>query len=288
MKRIFLILIIVLINNICVISQTNKFGRIADEQWEINKCAFDSTANALILFDIGEIAVTGKTGVKNIDPDCPLTINDFAIEYTRHVRIKVLKKDDSLKFSITLRFFDGKSDFLKSFKGVSQWKEKGEVSKNKYAQKDLKKVSNVNGGYTMTLDLSKEKEGNIIDINYTIGSNIFTELPLWRFSNDFPTVYSEISFSVPDFFIINKCCSILNELTTESQTQPNRCDVGYDIQDGWFIKTYSFNDVREKYLLRNVLSSQKTNNTYNIKFEIKDINFKSVSFKQNTWRVYKK
>lgn len=284
MKQISLITIIVLINLTRVVSQTNDFGKMSDEQWKISKCDFDSSSKAVILFDIGETSIKGNENVKNFDSECALTIKFFVLAHTRHVRIKILNKKDSLSFSFSLRSIDKRKDNLNSFKCLSQWQENGVVSKNKITQKLLKKVIDEKDGYTLKLDLSDERAGSIIDIYYSIESTIFSELPLWNFSNDFPTIYSEINYCIPDFFEINKYSAILSNLSHESYNREVKYRVSYEVADGSNDKVYSYNDIYEKYSLRNILSSQKTNKSSILKLEVRTINFNTISSKQETWR----
>jgi len=283
MKRIYLFVLfsLVIFN---AFSQSNRFGKITDDQWMLNKCDFDSTAKAIILFDVGDITIEGKENPKNIDPECPLRVDYYSIVYTRNLRIKILCKIDSLKFSFPLRSNEGEKDFLKSFKALSQRQENGDIIKTKYSQKTLEKITDEMNSYTMVLDLSGEKEGSVIDINYILGSNTFTELPLWSFSNDFPTIYSEISYSVPDFFDISKTSPVFNELNKETNILDYKYRVTYELANGSSDKVYSYKYINEKYFLKNVLTSRKIKEPYKLKYIIKGINTNSVSNKAETWR----
>jgi hypothetical protein len=285
MKQALLIAVIILFSSIKVISQTSKFGKITDEQWKIKSCVLDSTAHAIVLFDKGETTIKGKEDVKNHDPDCPLVLSSFVLTYTRHTRIKILNQKDSIFYFIPMRVFDKKKDDLKSFNGLCQWQENGKISENKLTRKELKKVNAESNSYTLRLDLSKVKEGSIVDINYSFESDIFTELPLWNFSNDFPTAYSEINYSIPDFFEINRSCTILNTLLHETDERQVKYRVSYEIPEGWNDKVYSFNAINEKYARSNIASSQKKDQSYILKSEISNINLSTVSSKQESWRT---
>lgn len=283
MKQISFFTLIILISTTRVISQTNKFGKINDEHWKINNCVFDSTSKALIIFDVGEISIKEKDDVKNYDSDCKLTIDFFVLNYSRHLRIKILnQKKNSLCFAFFLRTFDKRKDDLKSFKCISQRQENGAISKTKYTRKDLKQVNNENKGYALNLDLSGEKDGSIIDISYYIESNIFTELPIWTFSNGFPTIYSEINYCIPDFFEINKNGTSLNNLSYESSNSEVKYRVSYEVPNGWNDKVYKYMDINEKYSLNNILS-QKTNKSDILKFDIRNINFELVYSERQSW-----
>lgn len=283
MKRVLLIVLLAL-GSLITFSQSNKFGKVTDSQWALTSCDFDPTAKTVVLFDVGDITIEGKENPKNIDAECPLKVDYYGIVFSRQLRLKILNKVDSLKFSFTLRSVEGKNDFLKSFKGLSQLQVNGDISKTKFSQKNLKKVLSENNGCIMILNLSDVKEGSVIDIEYMIGSNIYSELPTWYFTNDYPTIYSEINYSIPDFFDINKVSPVLNKLNNETNSLDFKYRVTYETANGSNDKVYSYKYNNEKYFLKNVKSSKDMNESYVLKYVVRSINTNSVSSKSETWR----
>jgi hypothetical protein len=83
MRKILLIAITGMIS-ICSYSQKNKkdvpdFGKIEKADLEMKECAFDPKANAMVLFDVGELS-------------CVLGSNSAEVYLERRVRIKILKE----------------------------------------------------------------------------------------------------------------------------------------------------------------------------------------------------
>ena len=72
-------------------AQSNRFGKISDEQWEIAECTYDSTAEALILFDVGMFEYEFNLGYDNKLELSDLTFTD-AYDLVEAIVTKVEKQ----------------------------------------------------------------------------------------------------------------------------------------------------------------------------------------------------
>jgi ribosomal protein L19 len=286
MKQILLITVVFFLIE-PIIAQTNKFGEITKEQWEIKTCNFDTASNFLYLFDIGTISVNGKEKENKSDQDCNLTIDYFALSFERHFRIKVLKMDEISPFiiSIVLRSINGNKDRLNSFKGVLVKNENGKEVKSKFNFKSLTKKVNEDGSCIMYFEIPILKKGSILDISYMIESNIFNETPEWNFANDFASLYSEINISIPDFVACQKKCNISNKLSYESFNRKISYVVSFNFANNDSNDAiYKFDEIHEKYSLSNIQPSTKLIENYTLKYLFSSFNFYSVSCDK---KVYK-
>ncbi len=259
-------------------AQSYKFGKIPKEHWEISKCTFDSSSKALIIFEIGNISIKGIEDVNNRDPECKLKGDFYTLFYERNQRIKILSNDlkNAGPFSIALRKIEGKIDKLVSFKGISIYKVNGKEVEKKFNLNDLIKVVSNEGNTLIILELPDAKEGTIFDFKYQIESNILNEIPVWTFSNNFPSLYSEITYTIPNFFNCQKVCDILDKLTFESFKHDVVYGVSYAINNGWKYSRYEYYENIEKYSLSNILSMTDPNSNNALNFLVKSIDFFSV------------
>ncbi|MFW6225182.1 MAG: hypothetical protein ACOC4B_02850 [Bacteroidota bacterium] len=72
-----------------------EFGKLSQEEIDLKTCSFDSTAKAVVLFDIGKTKfIQGYEG--------------FDIRFIRHKRIKILNKQGFENGEITIPFYVSK------------------------------------------------------------------------------------------------------------------------------------------------------------------------------------
>lgn len=277
-KKILTICLFILLTG-SLFSQISKFGIIPKEHWEINKCDFDTISEAIIIFDYGKILVAGNERNNRIDANCNLTTEYFSLYYERHIRIKLLNEinNGSNIHSFTLRSIDKKKDRLVFFKGIIIHDGNDAETKIKLKEKDLIKEVNKDGSCLITLKLPPISKGSIVDIVYTIVSDIFTETPEWRFSNNYPTLYSEINFSIPDFFVNQIKCNLLNKLEHESRKEKEEKFVSFQLPLEYWenYSIYNYDRIIEKYFLANIPS---LNNLveFNLKYIFTAVNCHSV------------
>lgn len=144
--------------------QKFKYGDIPDEDLLMTTYAPDSSANAVVLFDVGR-----------------LNGNNF--EFTRHVRIKVLKSGGTSWGNWTVNAIKGTIDAA-----VYNVQESGNIITHKLQNKDIFKEEYSPRRFRSKFFLSEVKVGSVIEVKYKV-YGIPSE---WRFQNIIPTRYNEL------------------------------------------------------------------------------------------------
>jgi hypothetical protein len=168
-----------------------RYGRIDPQEFAMMECAADSAAKAVVLGDFGEVQVRYN--------------NDSGWEYyfERHIRMKIFNKDafDAANFKIYLHNTEGGTkDRLLLLKGKVYTPENGKIKEFSFKRKDAfveeisPYISSVN------VALPGINEGSIIELTYSIRSPFLYTLPMWFFQDKYPTVFSELHVSIPEYF----------------------------------------------------------------------------------------
>ena len=170
-----------------------KFGNIPAEDLKMTIYDKDSSAAAVFLVDYGEAYLQVNT----------VTVS---LNYERHVRIKVLKKEGlrAADIEIPLRHVGSTEDKVTQLKAVTYTLENGVTVETK-----LNKDGMFRQKLSRYYDLQKftmpnVKEGSIIEYSYTIISDFYTNFPNWQFQHDFPVRHSEFWAVIPEFFFYEK------------------------------------------------------------------------------------
>jgi hypothetical protein len=260
-------------------SQPHKFGKITDEQWEITNCDFDPGSTSLILFDVGTISILPVGRENNRDPDCRLTNASFTLQFERHYRIKVLINNGLAvdHISLDLRSVNDEVDYLYSFQGILFTQTAGKTEQQRFTSADLKEMPHEEGSSRLVLELNEIKAGSILDIRYTILTRSFYEIQPWDFIGRYPNLYSEVTFSVPDFYSVTKKCDIINSLTYDSFSRSMSVGVSYSLHNGWRYYSYSYTNLYEQYSLVNIPSSGESDEMFRIRYITDFIDYNSVS-----------
>jgi hypothetical protein len=161
-----------------------KWGRIAKSEFEIKSFRGDTSVDAIILCDFGDISITNRTF------------------YTRHVRIKILNSNGLKYATIEIPYqVRNKHDDILTLKAQTYNLEDGEVVKYKLKSKEYSDVKVDEKYRKKIIKLPNVSAGSIIEYYYTIASLDFIKLDDWYFQSEIPTLWSEIRFDVPEPFI---------------------------------------------------------------------------------------
>ena len=219
MRNFILLLVLFLSINLTFAIEVNKkFGKVSKEELSMKVYEKDSSAEAVILFDIG------KTFFRYTERE------GFEMNHERHVRIKILKKGglDNADFSIAL-FKDNETDRIEKLANVKALTfnlEKGKIVTEKFKIKNVYKVKDSKNKTLKNFSLPSVKVGSVIEVSYTIRSNFFYNLQEWYFQNNIPTLWSEYTVEIPDYFRYNKIGKgYLDFVINESKTESDHYDV---------------------------------------------------------------
>lgn len=176
-------MLIFLMHGINAQSLVQPYGKVSQESFDLKECSFEPDANAMILFDKGDVYFD----------------SNFEIVYERHKRIKIFNEKGK-----------GEADFRIEYYSIRGYEKVLSVQAQTINQKDGKtvitKLTN-NQKFTEQIDkyrsaivftLPDVQEGSILELKYTLQTSSFGNFPGWYFQSSLPTAYSEFTTSVPD------------------------------------------------------------------------------------------
>jgi hypothetical protein len=195
MKAFIFGLPLALLAPLCAVAQKSpvKFGEIPMEDMTMKTYDKDSSASAVILSDYGEAYIS-------------YTTVSVALNYERHVRIKVLKKDGFSMADVEIPLYrDGADEErVSKLKATTYNLENGKI-----VETDLSKDGIFKQKFNRNINLQKftfpkVKEGSVLEYSYTLVSEFVTNFPDWQFQYEVPVRHSEYWALFPEFFIFQK------------------------------------------------------------------------------------
>jgi hypothetical protein len=184
---VFLSSSLVFINNTHAQTQatTQPYGKVDIADLELKQCDFEKDANAMVLFDKGDVYFD----------------NDFNIVMERHKRIKIFNDKGKDEANIRIEYYGGsRAENITDVQVETINETNGKPEITKLEKKLI---------YTETIDKTKTalvfafpnvKAGSIIEFKYRLQNVADYGLPDWFFQGRIPSRYSEISTSTPDLF----------------------------------------------------------------------------------------
>lgn len=277
MKQKLLIFTLLLIT-ICVQAQpqASRFGRVSDEELDMKVYSPDSSAPAVILFDIGKSEFVYNQ-----------TNGGFELKFTRHVRIKILTPDgfEWGDFSIPLYSSQGQRERLTRIRAYTFNKVNGKTERESLSNSDIMDEKSSERLTYKKFTLPKITEGSVIDLTYDITSDFFFNLQDWNFQFTIPVVASAYTTVIPEYYTYRRhVAGYVNVKTNASQSNQTilfrdnsrhtyRTDiVTYYAENVDALPFESFVDNRNNY-------------RSSIEFELQSIYFPGSAFRQftTTW-----
>lgn len=167
-----------------------KFGKISESDFSLGKAAIDTSANAVVLADIGSTQVKGNHK------------GWFSLEYKRFRRILIRKSSayDYATVKIPL-YADGEDEEkLDDLKAVTYNYENGKITETKLNTKTSVIKEKVNKNKVIKkFAFTNVKEGSIIEYEYTIISDFLFNIQSWIFQSEIPVMWSQYTVSLPQF-----------------------------------------------------------------------------------------
>jgi hypothetical protein len=172
-----------------------KFGKIDTKNLEMTRYEADTNASAVILFDFGKVYYEYN---ENKDR--------FILNFNRHVRVKIFDKEayNWADWSIPLRIEGSYVEKLSELKGITFNMENGKVVKTKLSGKDIYDEDVYQYLERKKFAMPNVKEGSVIDIKYSITSDLFYYIHDWYFQYEIPVMWSEYTVEIPEFYIFKK------------------------------------------------------------------------------------
>ncbi len=170
-----------------------KFGDIPMEDLTMTQYDKDTSAAAVVLTDFGKAYVS----ISSIN----VTLN-----YERHVRIKILRKEGLNAADIGIQLYHSGSteEKVSNLKAVTYNLENGKVVETKMDKSGIFKEKFNRNFNLQKFTFPNVKEGSILEYSYTVMSDFWTNFPNWQFQRTIPVRHSEYWANIPDFFEMEK------------------------------------------------------------------------------------
>jgi hypothetical protein len=236
----YLHLIVLLLCSLTVVKSQNfskEFGKIAKDEIELSRYAKDTSAEAVVLFDLGKSYFVR-------------TDNSFNVVFERATRIKILSEAGLDWAEVEIPFYQEGGIYEKVYdiEAYTYNYENGILKKtaldpDNYHDEKINEYWNVR-----KLALPEIKEGSVIEYKYKISSQHIFNLRDWEFQWRIPVVYSEYVVKMVPFF----------EYTNLLQGANNFDSHIYYIDDG-ISRTFGsvdYKDMVHKYVMEDVPAFQ--------------------------------
>ncbi len=165
------------------------FGKVQPTDFTISSPVVDSNTDAVILADVGSVALEGRRG-------------QVIRRVTQLRRILIINQRglEASKMSIGFSSEENGSGKLESLKAAVYNLENGVLKKTDLADKDIfldhRKGSHIEEKFAFP-DL---KVGSIVEFTYSVLSSSIDRLYPWDFQGGYPRLWSDFTVSIPDLY----------------------------------------------------------------------------------------
>lgn len=226
-------LLLILFLLLSVTQQTNaqqkepKTGKIDIKNLKATRCPIDSNAHAYFIFDYGKADF--EYMAKNVRSDEPESSRTgFQLHINRHFRIKILDNEGFDYANVEIPLYQGRqNEELSSLKAYTYNLENGKEVKDKLKNKDVMTEETSEHWNTVKFALPNVKAGSIIEVDYTIRTTYFFNLRPWYFQRDIPTMYSDFTAIIPEYYYYNKTLRGYYPVKFDQDTRAQKLTITY-------------------------------------------------------------
>ncbi|HNF48682.1 MAG TPA: hypothetical protein PKO18_04005 [Chitinophagales bacterium] len=224
MYRIFLFLILLLVLQANAKETKFKFGSVSKEELEMKNYSSDTSVGAVVLFDVGSISYEVSERMSG-----HYVSYSFKQVFNRKLRIKIFdKKNLDMANQKMVLYLGAQSDnFITKKKAHTINFENNKQAEIEVNKDELFLDRIFDNYYMLKIPFKNVKEGSIIEMDITIESPLNYKLPTWYFQREIPTLFSQFSVSIPEFYkfrknisgylAINPPVSEIEDITLNSQ-----------------------------------------------------------------------
>lgn len=202
------------------------FGKVEKADLEMKDCDFDKNAEAVVLFDVGEVYCNFNPGGNEF--------NFLRTEYNRHVRIKILNTKGLDVANIKIKYYSEKN--LEDIKNLSAQTINLDATGNiVYTKVDKDAIfrKKINKRYSEVIFTFPEvKPGCIIEYKYKDDAQEFYGVKNWYFQKAIPVKYSRYTLDFPVELIVDATPKGGLQVEVKQSNKSNRT-----------IKTFMMNNV---------------------------------------------
>lgn len=239
-----LVLTILFLNGISLINAQNffeEFGKISPEEVKMTSCSYDTSAVAVVLFDVGKSSFINSP-------------NGFDVVFDRITRIKILQEAGKEYAIVSIPFYEEGNNIetVEIIKACTYTITNGGIRKIK--ELDIKTCYEeklTKNWRTLKFAMPDVQPGSIIEYKYKIVSPYKFNLHDWDFQWDIPTLYSEYLTHMIPFY---EYTWLLQGRTTLDELKQYKVNSSIDNssfrQDSY--SSSSFYDMVYKFGLKNI------------------------------------
>src|ERR1035437_7083007 len=168
---------------------SHEFGKISAEELQLKRYEKDSTAEAVILYDIGKSYFTE-------------TSKGFDMIFEKKTRIKILTKAGLAKAEFLISYYKEKENEEKvlEIKGNTYNLENGEIKISALNPSNTFNEKYNEHWYNRKIAMPDVRIGSVIEFSYKILSPYIFNLRNWEFQRKIPVIYSEYTTSMVPFY----------------------------------------------------------------------------------------
>ena len=164
--------------------ETIKWGKISEEEINIQGDTSDSSAVAVVLGDFGEISVN-------------IRVEGIEYRLRRHRRVKIFSEQASGQTTVRIPYFNGENAEKISALKAQIFSPDGR--KRTLNKKDFKDKLLGDGQSVRVFSFPDAGPGSIIEYRYELVSDRIIQLRDWYFQEDIPVRYSELKVEIPEW-----------------------------------------------------------------------------------------
>lgn len=199
MKRIyFLLASVLLIASLDLAAQTiqvnTRFGKVSKEEVELMEYPADTSASALMLYEYTSVS---------IDFDAS---GGFKLNTRKHQRIKVLNEEGLDWGDVEMIYYNSNTlrDNISGIDVSTYNLVNGKVVETKMPSKYVFREDFTENYKKLSFSAQEVRVGSVIEIRYTVSSNIYWEIDDIFLQKDIPVNLSECIIRLPEMFEFNK------------------------------------------------------------------------------------
>ena len=188
-------------------SGTQPFGKVPVSDLELKECSFEKDANAMVLFDKGDLYFDTQ----------------FNIVLERHKRIKIFNEKSKDAADVKMEFYA--TNRIEDIYDINAQTINIKDGKPVITKLDKKQV------YRQALDKYRTaiiftfpdvQNGSVIEYTYRFRTTYFSNFPTWYFQSSLPVRYSELKTTIPDMLFYKTQYRVFQQFTTNKTTTNGR------------------------------------------------------------------
>lgn len=223
-----------------------RFGEVSAADFDMSKYTFDTTANAVIIADIGSAIMDDVDG------------NRFTFWHKGYRRILILNEEGKKLANESIKLF-GRSK-VSHFKGISYTLKDGKVVKSVMDENDYHFDNQNEYTDVIKFTVPNVQVGSIIELDYLYSSGGISYLPSRQFQGKYPVLWSSFEFqhySTLNYYVIPQTIIPFHEVdqkNKEAKSLTAKQWVGSNIWRYWSMKNIPA--IKKEPLVYNVKNYQ--------------------------------